>query len=454
MQIKFVEFTPYDRPEAGELHIVPANPRGSRFQLTLRALDTGLDYFRRGAEPIECIVIPADPTLDQMLAATVITERVAGRELPREVPLAYYADLLTHGHIPATDLPTEESIEGMFAHFRHAASDPLTDPDLAAKFLQGWQKLETVLRPALFDPSIDPFQQSLFANRHDFEVERAYLSQDRIIYERDVANGESWRIQLPGESGPLPALYLHDPQSMMFKRWARTDPEAPGAPGYRFLAVRWQQRDWWFTTNPADRHNIRTLAAALQQAEEKHNPAADANDVWYDGREFDHSLVRPPKGGTRLAIAQVLETLKIWGNVQTSPSFAKLPNLALSRDRRPGKRKHRTRWLAPTAAMVAILFAAAFWGITHFRQNSLPVVKSSHSAFSDSRMVENWREPSKLQSQPDGGPVWKGFEANGDEKIFELKVKDGTQEPLLIWWEADRDLTSAGIAFSAADKKK
>ena len=322
MQLVFRTFLPSsasDSPLPGELHLrLAAQPANARIGLTLTALQQGPAGFVRGVGPVERIVIQADPTLDDMLAALVLEEQLCGREFPKDCPLAHYVAALAGGLNPAEGVPTEELIEGVFAHYRHGAGDMLTNEEWAAKFLADWKKLAPVLREALLEPSKDPFKQSLLGGRTDFRAESLFLRNDHTVYEQDVRNGERLLMRLPDVPGEVPALRLNEPRSVLFKFWARTDPTVAvpeGRKGYQFLAVLWGEKNWFFSTDPLDRHKIGTLAEPLQAIELKTSTAAGA-DPWYDGQRHGFTIVCPPRAGTALSADEVWDVVKKWGQAR------------------------------------------------------------------------------------------------------------------------------------------
>jgi len=66
-----------------ELFIYPKNPKDkNRRDLALICLESGPGAFLSGPGPITRILVQADPTLDDLLAATFVEELLCGRELP------------------------------------------------------------------------------------------------------------------------------------------------------------------------------------------------------------------------------------------------------------------------------------------------------------------------------------------------------------------------------------
>jgi hypothetical protein len=257
------------------------------------------------------IVLQADPTLDDMLAASFLMRRLQGQELPRAAAaFARYAAIAREGMQPGV-VPLEASLEGIFLAIRNAAGDDLTLPATAARFLEDWRRMLRVVLGASM-AGLDPFTTPLFADGPGFARERAYLVRDHDVYRQDVLRGERWVVRLPDGPPEGSALILARPKSLLWKYWSRQDREAPAGGTYLFLGVTFGPGQWTFSTDPVQRLSLLGLARELQQAEEKHDPARAAADPWFDGAPFGHTLVGAPRGGTRLGQDELLQLVKHW----------------------------------------------------------------------------------------------------------------------------------------------
>src|SRR5262249_3130319 len=121
-------------------------------------------------------------------------------------------------------------------------------------------------------------------------------------------------------------LYLHQPKSLLFPHWSRTDRAAPAGGHYLFLAVNWGNGVWVFSTDPIQRLEIGELAAHLQKAERARAAGRADKDPWYDGRRPEHrgTVVGAPKQGSALPDAEVLRIVKKWARARragTSPGW-------------------------------------------------------------------------------------------------------------------------------------
>jgi uncharacterized caspase-like protein len=298
-----------EAPAPGELLVRPGETdHESPWGLTNLLLERGVEAFPRGPGPVERVVLPADPTFDDLLAATFALRLLAGQPLPPGAgPFGRYAGLAREGHRPSK-LPAEETLEGVFLAIRIAGGEDLTEPETGNRFVKAWDRLaQRVLRAA--EEGEDPFQVSLFAGSSDFARERLFLARDHEVYDQDVLRGERWLVRLPEGPPGKGGLLLRRPKSLLFKYWARSDPKAPGGPGYLFLAVSWGPGQWVFSTDPLHRLPLKGLADALQVAETKR---ASAPDPWFDGKRYGHTLVASPRDGSALSERGVLRVVRRW----------------------------------------------------------------------------------------------------------------------------------------------
>jgi hypothetical protein len=325
---KFEADTPV-QPAPGEV-FVKRNPVHAKAPpgLASLVLEHGLAALLCGPGQPECLVLDAgftSPTFDEMLAAGFAQRLLETPERPLPdgcASLARYAALLLRGHRPPGPVAPEDSIEGVYQAIRNGCGTAggavdLTVPAVADHFLARWKEMETcLLRAAAADANFHAV--SPFANNPAFDVERAFLAADRRKYRIDVNRGQRWRVSLPGTTGPEGGLLLHRPESLLFKHWAREDTEAPGGAGYLFLAIDWGEGRWVFSTDPARRLSIASLAEPLQQREARRDQTRAQGDPWYDGHRPEHAgtLVASPRKGTLLSERQVLRAVKRWAGVR------------------------------------------------------------------------------------------------------------------------------------------
>lgn len=319
MQLIFRRFSgdAIDPPAAGQVYIhhrCLLEQRGRR-DLALLILEHGTKFFPQGPGEPETLVLDADPTLDDLLAATFAMRLFAGQPLPDgSRAFARYAALVREGLRPG-DMPIEVSLEGIFRWIRRVHGRDLAEPEAAQGFLRDWTRMAAVILRAA-EAGMDPFTAHLFAPGDEFAREQLYLAGDHDKYRDDVLRGERWLVRLPGLPHEASGLVLRQPESRLAKDWARCDEETPTGQAYQFLAVDQGEGKWIFSTNPVQRLSLKSLAERLQAAEAAQDPERARRDPWFDGKPFGHTLIAHPHAGTVLTDDQVLDVVKRWAGAR------------------------------------------------------------------------------------------------------------------------------------------
>lgn len=306
-------------PAPGDIVLRPVDAQQQdRRDLAACVLGKGTEALVRGPGEALRLVVAANPTLDDMLAAAFAERLLAGGGLPAAAQgLARYAALQREGLHPG-EVPLAESIEGVFLAQRNAHGEHLEDALVGGKFATDWRRTAQVLLAAA-ERGADAFKSALFGGP-EFARERAFLAKDREVYRQDVLRGERWIVRLPGGPPRASALILREPRALLAKQWARGDAEAPIGGAYLLLGVRWGPGQWVFSTDPVQRLPIRPLAEALQTAEAKADRVRAEADPWFDGKPFGHTLVGAPRGGTRLPDDTVLRVVRAWTKARRAPT--------------------------------------------------------------------------------------------------------------------------------------
>jgi hypothetical protein len=299
-------------PDAGEIHIRPRTPEDrERRDYARLVLQRGIAVFASGEGPIRRIVVDTDPTLDDLLAATITRRLLAGEDLPKGLgAFAHYAALVREGLKPSA-VPLEDSLEGIFLAVRNAGGGDLTDGAVAVRFAADWERMAACIIQAAARGA-DPFTTTLFEAGPEFARERAFLVRDHAVYRQDVLSGEQWSIRIPGGPPQGTALLLRRPKSLLFQYWSRRGDQAAAGQTFLLLAVYWGPGQWVFSTDPVLRLPLKPLAEALQAAEVAQASDRAALDPWFDGKPFGYTLVAAPKGGSVLLDAKVLRIVKDW----------------------------------------------------------------------------------------------------------------------------------------------
>ncbi len=323
-----------------ELWLIPeAEGMRRRRDLARLAFEAGPEAFLRGSGNIREIYVQHDPTLDDMLAAFVVERRLSGVDVPPGVAaFCEYAKIAREGRRPGT-VPIEVSLEGIHAALRNLAGADLGDDLSGSEFVRQWRGLaERVFAAA--QEGVDPFQVSIVADDPAFASPRSYLQDQKKVYRQDVENGERWIVRLPGGPPKASGLMLRQPKSLLWKHWARADEEAPLGGSYLFTAVCGEDGNWIFSTDPVHRQPIKGLAEVLQLAELQAAGDEAKSDPWFDGKPFGHTLVAPPKRGSKLSSKEVLRIARQWARVRKAPP--------------PGKGNAQLQWGMALAVVVAI----------------------------------------------------------------------------------------------------
>lgn len=245
--------------------------------------------------------------------------------------LAEYVTQIDQGNIPEPD-HLEDSLYGVFLAHQHLANKK-----------SDYYLLESGLRAV--DASMFLMERSkqeqgfakIFQLRPDwFSEERSLIGNDRKTYQSDKRHGTTYqaRINRNGRVEKVTGLWLSRPQSLFFKHWARTDPQAPGALGYQFLAVDLSfcveetevfQGRFVISVDPESGADLNGLGEALERKEserrreldrprplEPRRLPADNADPWYFGQGHHFSIVDAPRAGTVLTPEEVREVHENW----------------------------------------------------------------------------------------------------------------------------------------------
>jgi hypothetical protein len=218
----------------GELRIEPRDDgepgRRALAESVLRAGPTVL--VGDAAGPFDTIVLPPDPSLDDMLAATIVERVLAGAAVPDGIAaFAQYAALVREGLRPGK-VALDNSLEGIYLAILTTAGEDLPIAEVADRFLEGWSRLATAILQAA-QARKDPFTESFLEDDLNFARERAFLAGDAEVYRHDVSRGERWVVRLP--DGPPTACALILRNAAQFSR-----------PGHALLngATTWKISSW------------------------------------------------------------------------------------------------------------------------------------------------------------------------------------------------------------------
>ena len=310
---RFLSEKELKEPRAGELLIPrPHGPDGAFRPMAKRALEEGVKGFPQGTGPIERIVIWANPTLDDLLAAEFLRRLLAGEKLPAGAErFASYSTLVRQGLRPST-VPLEAAMECIFQVIRSHAGRNLSAPEAAEEFNAKWRRLAARIMAAA-EEGIDPFTTSFLDRDDEFVEEQIYLRDDHKLFRDDVARGKQWTAKLPEGPPRSYALVLRNPKSQLFQHWSRDQRFGPGGKEqYRFLAVDDDsvKYRWTFTTDPTLGPSLKGLHENLQAAEAAADAQRAADDPWV--LLYRETLVAAPEKGSLLTDKTKLRIVRRW----------------------------------------------------------------------------------------------------------------------------------------------
>ena len=178
-----------ERLEPGELYVMAADRNQPEAWVRSQYLvENSLAAFQKGEGDVRRVVVPLDPTLDDMLAATFCAWLLAGRKLPagrREVR-AVRGD---GARRPAPLQAAAGSHAGrrVHGHPQYFGRGPVR-PETAARFVADWWRMSDRIMPAAAE-GLDPRTVTLFDDL-EFSREQTYLADDHKVFLNDLAHGE------------------------------------------------------------------------------------------------------------------------------------------------------------------------------------------------------------------------------------------------------------------------
>ncbi len=247
--------------------------------------------------------------------------------LERLRALADYVGRIDQGRLPGVDT-LSDSLYGVFLAHQYVVMDEkkmrASDRDLLEA---GLRVIDAAIH--LLDRGVDRDLTDIFgASPGWFVRERELLGADRLEYRADRARGLTYAARVRGLATPAIGLWLDHPRSILFKLWARNDPEAPGGVGFPFLAVDWSEpgrNRFVLSVDPESGTDLDGLGGALEAAEAERRRAlglarpveprrwpADNADPWYFGQGHRYTILDAPSRGSVLSAEEVRAVHQSW----------------------------------------------------------------------------------------------------------------------------------------------
>jgi len=157
----------------------------------------------------------------------------------------------------------------------------------------------------------------------EFRREREMVLEDIARYKKDIARAELVTISLPRKDNDgreqVPGLWIVQPESILFKSWARGDTRAGSPEGFIFTGVQLNESRHILSVAPESSVYLKGLGDLLEEQEtEKRKklgverkgpirPGYSSPDPWYDGRSALHNytIIDAPRGGAILSPLEI-----------------------------------------------------------------------------------------------------------------------------------------------------
>jgi len=312
---------------------------GCAASLLVRRPDLVLEHKRAHPTTRLTLVMHRHPDFDCVVSAMLAQALWFDGELPLEVePLAEFARQVDSATVPRS-MPLGDSLHTVYLalgeilaqqHRGDAGELFVAQVERGLKLVRYAVQKYRSARARGRARDFAYHAPHLFNGRHPFREEVAYLRADHERYEADLRRGEVNRVSvLHADEDRLvevDSLRLTDPQSALFKYFARADVgNSPGGRGFPlthvvFADVLEDGDRHVISTDPEARLSLRGLGKALEEEETAARllsghprggvprwPDVDNGDPWYDGRGPLHryTIVDSPRAGS------VLDTLHV-----------------------------------------------------------------------------------------------------------------------------------------------
>jgi len=192
---------------------------------------------------------------------------------------------------------------------------------------------------SVIDEQTDLHDSKPFEQSHPFEEAQDLVMKDYAKYLQDLERSEHAQFSLPfkngNESGEVDALMVVDPESLLFRLWARGDSHrSPGGKGFAMLAVNYKHKRYIISVDPQSPYYLKGLGELLEKAETtkrkalgkerqgEPRPGYGSPDPWYDGRNTLHNytIVDTPRCGTVLTWEEIQQIIVRYGKTNTDPA--------------------------------------------------------------------------------------------------------------------------------------
>ena len=342
-RVSFVPFGSILVPETGKLaldvgnsllpgvidHHQPGAEEECAASLVLRYPHFVLDHLK--GTPIEeiTIITHVSPDLDAVTSAFFAQSLLTnGHPPPFSEAIAEYVRDVDRGicfRLPGVVVTVYSIFTALCELIRSEAKDKKwpAEKTYRMRMEKGFSLWQYVM--SVMDEHIDLHDSRIFEPSHPFQDAQDLVTKDYAVYIQDLRRSKQMQFVLPhksdNRSGMADALMVVDPESLLFRSWARGDSQhSPGGRGFAMLAVNYEYERYIISVDPQSPYYLRGLGDLLEKAEIRKRkalgkerqgeprPGYNIPDPWYDGRNplHNYTIVDTPRGGT------VLD----WGEIQ------------------------------------------------------------------------------------------------------------------------------------------
>jgi len=271
------------------------------------------------------------PDLDAI--SGVYFARLHLQDIPLSPSFSLWADYVCQVDRGETVLDPAQPITpySLFILCLQRASQSEADPKTTSisMLAEGLAFIETVI--AELEEGNDLKSPDFFKECNHLQAEIDAVKADWQHYLKDMKRAEQFECRLPDSTGQgfktVPALWIEQPTSSLFKAWARGDAKRAGqAPGFVFLGIQVNPQRAILSVMPDSGVTLKGLGEALEQGETrkrqqigkirtgKNRTGYDSPDPWYDGRSPLHAytIVDAPYEGSVLTSTEIRQVFEKW----------------------------------------------------------------------------------------------------------------------------------------------
>ena len=202
------------------------------------------------------------------------------------------------------------------------SSQQETDEKSLNALLSGFEILDTFSNHIKFSNDLN--DSDWVSKLPGIQQEINAISEDLNLYKKDIAKAKIFECQLPRKDGvghePVKGIRITQPESRLFKSWARGDAKNSQSSGFVFSVIQLTHSRTIISVSPESNVFLKGLGDILEQAETEqrqlegrmivgeNRPGYNSPDPWYDGRSplHDFTIIDSPRSGTVLDLETIM----------------------------------------------------------------------------------------------------------------------------------------------------